>query len=183
MILKITNRKGFTLVETLVAIAILLLGIVAASTAAQSGLSSTKTVRERIAAMFLAQEAVEGVKNIKDSNLVSIGLGNTLGWLDGIIGPCPSGSVQPCAYDIIGGSGQTGGLFACSGTSCAVKLDDISGVEMYRQMNSSGEDTGFTREIFIEETVPNVEAKVRVRVSKPGGSSDFEVTSYIYNWF
>lgn len=65
------RARGFTLLETLVAISIVLVGLSAAFSVAQSGLSSTIAVKDRITAIFLAQEALEAVKNIKDSNLLA----------------------------------------------------------------------------------------------------------------
>ena len=62
------NIKGFTLVETLVAISILMIAIVGPMTIAQNGLSSSIYAREQFIAQFLAQDALEYVRNVRDNN-------------------------------------------------------------------------------------------------------------------
>jgi prepilin-type N-terminal cleavage/methylation domain-containing protein len=81
-----SRTAGFTLIEALVAVAIVLLGVTAAFSSAQFGLSSTSAVRNRVTAMYLAQEAIEGVKNMKDSNVLkrSAGVTPAPDWLAGI---------------------------------------------------------------------------------------------------
>jgi len=71
--------RGFTLLETLVAISILTIAITATFSAVQSGLSSSIESRDQINAFFLAQEAVEYIRNIRDTNSL-----NGQDWLTGI---------------------------------------------------------------------------------------------------
>ena len=173
---------GFTLVEALVAVSIILVGVTAAFGTAQLGLSSTSAVRNRITATFLAQEALEGVKNIKDSNLQKISLNNqsTLNWLAGISNvetPCSSGS--PCGYDILL---EPLLLKNCGELQdCEIKIEN----GFYRQLAAVAADTGFVRQISVEELPPlGKEARVTVTISRPGTSfPEFTVTSLIYNWF
>lgn len=172
------NKKGFTIVETLVAISIVLVGVSAAFSAAQLGLSSSSSVRDRITAIFLAQEAMEGVKNMKDSNLLKISTSEEdINWLGEITDICDSAAV--CGYDTVYGS-----LFRCeSENDCKVFYEG----NFYRQSLGGirdATDTGLVRQIYITETVPDFEAKVRVVISKPSGNfPGFEITNFIYNWF
>jgi prepilin-type N-terminal cleavage/methylation domain-containing protein len=62
------GSKGFTLVETLVAIALLIVVITGAYTAAQAGLSGAILSKEEVAAFYLAQEGVEEIRNLRDNN-------------------------------------------------------------------------------------------------------------------
>ncbi|MFZ2038376.1 MAG: type II secretion system protein [Minisyncoccia bacterium] len=69
--IKITKNKlatGFTLVEALVAISILMISIAAPMTIAQNGLSTALFAREEMIAQFLAQDALEYVKYVRDNN-------------------------------------------------------------------------------------------------------------------
>ncbi len=59
---KIKN-KGFTLVETLVAISILSLSILAGFTAVQNSLKSSVTAKNQMIAFYLTQDAMEFIKN------------------------------------------------------------------------------------------------------------------------
>ena len=178
---QIKNKKkfgsGFTLVEALVAVSIILVGVTAAFGTAQLGLSSTSAVRNRITAMFLAPEALEGVKNIKDSNLQKISLNNSgINWLEGIsiAGAAPCGS--ECGYDVI-----TDSLSSCSDIGgCKIYLDD----NFYRQMADGVTETGFVRQISVEEIVTGFEARVTVVVSRSSGNfPPFTVVSLLHNWF
>ena len=58
--------KGYSLVEVLVAIAILMLAIVGAMTIASKGLQSSFYAREQNIAFFLAQEGTEAVMTIRN---------------------------------------------------------------------------------------------------------------------
>ena len=88
---KCKSGAGFTLVETLVAIAILNLAIATSFTVAQSGLSTSIFSKDQITAFYLAQEAFEFVRNTRDENALT---GNP--WLTGL-GSCLNGQV--CVVD------------------------------------------------------------------------------------
>ncbi len=190
------NISGFTLIEALVAVAIVLLGVTVAFSSAQFGLSSTSAVRNRVTAMYLAQEAIEGVKNLKDSNVLkrSAGITPAPDWLaginpDGTNMPCSSLSNQTCGY-VIGDATTPGSFARCttlqtSSQGCAVLNTTTSGADLYEQTaTAGGTDTGFVREIWVEETVDDAEARVTVVVRRPGTNfPPFRIEALIYNWF
>ena len=66
---------GFTLVETLVAIAILMIAVAGPLTVAEKGLSASIYARDQLMASYLAQDAMESIKNIVDTNEINIGNG------------------------------------------------------------------------------------------------------------
>ena len=166
-----TSPKGFTLVETLVALSILLVAIAAVFSVAQIGLGSLSTVRNRITGMYLAEEAMDGVKNIKDSNLLA-----GVDWLTGLKA-CATGS--PCGYDILS---PNGGAALENLSDFEVKIDSKG---LYHQMdNNNGTPTGFVRKVYVDEIVPDKEARVHVVVTMPNGRfTTFEITEYIYKFF
>ncbi len=104
---KIIMKRAFTLVETLVAIAILSLSVMSASVAVRNGLATSYYARDQITAYYLIQEAVEYIRNIRDSNALanlhslSIG-GGPVNWLTGISSlvtdPCYFGNI--CTIDV-----------------------------------------------------------------------------------
>src|SRR5882724_6625079 len=59
---------GFTLVETMVAISILSLSILATFTAVQLGISKSLYAKDQITAFYLGQEAFEALQNVRDQN-------------------------------------------------------------------------------------------------------------------
>lgn len=173
--------RGFTLVETLVAIFILSMSITSAMTVASSGLRATFYAKDRIAAYFLAQEAIEIVKNKRDEN----GIKNyqavpPIHWLKEITvsqgGPCGEGD-DTCGAD---SSGDI--LVNCDDyENCLLYQDPADGIFKHVPDGGGGglEETKFTRVINMEE-INNDEAKVTVTVSWPG--RDFTVTEHILNW-
>jgi len=66
---KVCTQRGFTLVELLVSVFILLIALVAAFTAAQQSIFASINARDQVIAFYLSQEAFELVKNVRDSNL------------------------------------------------------------------------------------------------------------------
>jgi prepilin-type N-terminal cleavage/methylation domain-containing protein len=66
MMHSITKQKGFTLVETLVAISILMLAILGPLSIASAGLRNSLYARDQITAFYLAQEGIEYVRYERD---------------------------------------------------------------------------------------------------------------------
>jgi type II secretory pathway pseudopilin PulG len=61
-----SQMAGFTMVETLVAISILLVVIIGPMTIAQKGIQNAYFSRDQLTAVFLAQEAIEAVREKRD---------------------------------------------------------------------------------------------------------------------
>ena len=189
--MKKTHTRGFTLIESLVAISIVLVGVTTVFTVAQLGISSSSSVRSRITAMFLAQEALEAAKNLKDSNLHQISSnGAHINWLEGLkssngaeICPDYNGDTY-CGFDVLKNTGDSDMFFQCN-AGCQIYTEPSVG--LFEQAASgvpNGIDTGFVRKISVDEVVPDKQARVRVVISKPGTTfPDFEVVGFIYNWF
>ena len=93
--------RGFTLVETLVAISILSLSILASFGAVQNGIKSSGVSKDQITAFFLAQETIEFIKNIRDENALLTLSSTPTHWLHGFAeaqgDPCFPGKV--CMID------------------------------------------------------------------------------------
>ncbi|HEY0220976.1 MAG TPA: prepilin-type N-terminal cleavage/methylation domain-containing protein, partial [Candidatus Paceibacterota bacterium] len=95
------NKKGFTLVESLVAISILSLSILSTFTVVSSSLKSSSLAKEQVIAFYLAQEAMEYIKNVRDNNALASLNGGANTWLTGL----SSAQADPCWYGL-GGVGQ-----------------------------------------------------------------------------
>ncbi len=63
--------KGFTLVETLIAIAIFSTTIVAMMSVLGSGISNTTYAKNSIEASYLAQEGIEYARNMRDTDVLA----------------------------------------------------------------------------------------------------------------
>ncbi len=64
------KRAGFTLVESMVAISILSMAVTGPLLIAQKGIGSAIYARDQITAFYLAQEAVEYIRNVRDTNRI-----------------------------------------------------------------------------------------------------------------
>ncbi|MBV9159304.1 MAG: prepilin-type N-terminal cleavage/methylation domain-containing protein [Candidatus Kaiserbacteria bacterium] len=78
-------NKGFTLIETLVAISLLAVAIVAPMSLVAQSLSSAYYARDQVTAFNLAQEGIEAVRAVRDGNILANALNNAgVGLLAGI---------------------------------------------------------------------------------------------------
>ncbi len=66
-----SKKAGFTLVETLVAITVLLLSIAAPLSIAANALFAAYYARDQITAYYLAEEAIEYAKNARDTTFLN----------------------------------------------------------------------------------------------------------------
>lgn len=181
-------RTGFTLVETLVAISILLIVIIGPMTIAQKGIQNAYFAREQVTAVFLAQEAIEAVRKFRDSDGLEVypvnpivGSESGLAWSwydDGAVIPTSCADGTGCAYDVINDSFE-----ACS-SGCALRRDTNG-----NYLHDSGSPTPFTRKVYIEEEIGGEVVSVKVDVSWNtkifGGSTDKHVIlqTWLYNQY
>lgn len=95
---KIEYKKGFTLLEALVAIAIVLVAISTAFTIIPQGQIAIRHIRNQITATYLAQESLEVVRNHRDKYMLHNYPSYVSDWKgDNISGPLPYTS---CITDV-----------------------------------------------------------------------------------
>lgn len=171
--LNLKNKKGFTLLEALVAISILMVAVTAPITIAQKGLSSAVYSKDQMIASYLAQDALEYVKNKRDE----VAIGNNFDWegLD-ILTECSTDA--GCQIDTL--SGEINPY-----NSSFLLKDDTNKFYGY----GTGDPTKFTRQIRIElhNIVPEVvteknEALVTVTVRWGSEKELVTVKTLIYNF-
>jgi len=96
---KIGLNNGFTVIETLVAITVLLLSIIGPMEIASKGLFAAMYARDEITAFYLGQEAIEYIRNARDTsyivdNFVVPSPGNS-NWLYGLYVCFPFSDANP----------------------------------------------------------------------------------------
>jgi len=93
------SERGFTLVETLVAITVLLIAIVAPLSIVANSINATYAARDQMTAVYLASEAIEIIRQKRDTNVMQ---GGTASWDDGFgTGECDLGSTNACSVSIL----------------------------------------------------------------------------------
>jgi len=73
------QEKGFTLIETLVAVSIFSVSILSLMAVLAQGISDTNYAKQKIIAAYLAQEGIEYVRNMRDTFVL---YGVQTGWSD-----------------------------------------------------------------------------------------------------
>lgn len=172
--MSLQSKRGFTLIEALVAISILLVSIAGPLTIAAKSLSSAVFARDQITAFYLTQEAIEFIKNKRDNNTLT-----STYWLSGygVSGVSPDCTASNgCTVDI-----KNNNISECPNGGCpSLRYNEITGFYSYE---AEGSITSFTRSIFITPITPD-EISVEVRISWNTGifTRDFAVKGNIFNW-
>ncbi len=181
------NQKGFTLIETLVAIFILLISTTGPLTFAQSGLRASFLARDQIGAFYLAQDVIETIKNLRDNTGLS---GASSDWLGGIPLECRPESVgvtKVCNMD----TAQSGvfNTIACDfeeGCTTPLYYENASRQFVVASGPSSGLTASkYTRTIYLIELEDNREMQIVVEVkweSNFFSEKRIVVQENIYNW-
>jgi len=194
MINKFKNKKGlpreakrsggFTVLESIVAIAILSLSISGAFTAVQQSLSQYIITRDETRAFYLAQEAIEVIRNKRDNNqlnkIANSASPNT--WLYGITqsasDPCYFGRV--CQVDAVFTPPSLTYCNSSSWGNCSY-LKQNQSTFMYGY--TTGNTTTFKREIQIESINANeIAVTVRISWNKGSISKNFMIKTFLFNW-
>lgn len=180
MIKKFKNQKGFTVLESILAILILSLSISGVFTAVQQGLSQATIAKDEVKAFYLAQEAVEILRNKRDINQLERIDGSSNTWLYGI----SENASDPCYFGKICKTDSTSASFAYCGASwgSCENLRQDSSTFLYGY-NSNWPETNFKREIQLE-LVDSNEIAVTVRIFWTKGliNREFKVKTILFNW-
>jgi prepilin-type N-terminal cleavage/methylation domain-containing protein len=170
----INHLHGFTLLEMLFAVVIFSFALVSLMTIAGKGVIATSSARDQLAAEFLAEEGLEVVRNVRDSNYV-----NSVPWNDGAIAVCMNGN--PCDVDY---SNPKPTLVQCDGGCQGNILFNNQGT--FRP-NATGDATTFWREITITDvaggdTPQEILVQSTVHWKQKALNRSFTVQTYLSDW-
>lgn len=170
------------------AIAILAVSVVAPISLAQKSLNASSYAKDQVTAFYLAQEAMEYVRNVRDNNNLSGFSGND--WLSGL-----SDCINVwCGLDVTADGSTYPRTFPCVlGTDCLLTFNPSIGVYGVRRNPadakpiSGWQDSIFTRKIRIVNSAASSadEAGVEVSVNWSTGllAKNFTLKTKIFNWF
>ena len=169
--MNLKSKKGMTLVETLVAISVLMVAVSGALTLANKSLQTGRITKDRMVATYLAEEGVELVRNIRDENFLA-----GTNWINGLNGVCTN--TNGCRIDATNMV-----VSSCSATCPPLNYDDATGIYAY---NGAWPDSPFVRIIKVD-TIPSApdEILVTVTVSWTHGliTNNFVLKDILFNWY
>lgn len=178
------NSKGFTLVETLIAISIFTISILGMISILSNGITDTNYAKDKIIATYLAQEGIEFVRNIRDDSV----LYNTTnsGWSDFLN---RTNNCIPIGIDVLGCSmkddlSTTDNFASCADFSnCELYIN--TGTNKYSSDPQSGDDSGFSRIITLTSGVSPNKVTITSSVSwmQKSGRQTVSFTEDLFNLY
>lgn len=180
-------NKGFTLIETLVAIFILTIAIAGPLTIASRSLNSALIAKDQMTAQYLAQDAIEYIRYARDTNSLHggnwlTGAGATLGGPGVDLTQClTTTNANGCQFDTVARTTPT----ACaSSNGCAIPLYYYNaGFGALQQLQNG---PTFTRSVTIVNPFGlNDEAKITVTVnwtSIGNRKEQVQLSEDLFNW-
>ncbi|MBI2609848.1 hypothetical protein HYW53_01585 [Candidatus Giovannonibacteria bacterium] len=181
---KFKTGEGFSILETLIAITILIAALTGPLALASQSIRSAYRARNETIATYLTAEAFEFIRNKRDTNTFQ-----GVDWMTGISNLCapPDG----CYVDSYGneGSSYQGIITSCTSGNCPeIKWDASSGLYGY----SSGENSGFKRKVVVTNIADHTsppdglfdEVKVEVTISWTEflQTPSFTVQTNLFKW-
>ncbi len=184
------KESGFSLVETLVAISILLIVIVGPMTISMRTAKSSSFASEQIQAFFLAQEGVEFLhKHSYDYYVRHFSGSVTDPWGQtsdptGAYANCFSSS--GCGVEWSTTAGALRLPISCATVSnCLMYRSSGTGRSHFTHIAAGNTATVFTRRLYFSEHIPSTQVRVRSVVTWRTGSlvaeQRVEIDTYLYN--
>lgn len=165
------GRGGFTVIEAFVGISVLLIGIVGPMTLVNRNFQVSRFSRDQITAYYLAQEAVEVIRQVRDDNLLA-----NRAWNAGL---------NVCRNGCVVNSQATGSakLKTCSPSSCINdKALYLTADSKYVHTASGASATNFSRFVNLEERSDHSIIKVTVQFNTGRYQQEYITTSIITDW-
>jgi len=166
------NCKGFTIIEALVSIVVLSIGITSCVGLASYVLKNSEISKDRLIAVNLAQEGIEVIRNIRDTNWLA-----EQAWHTDIIPNCDGTSYnRQVIY---------------SDTSTAAYADTYLKLDSDGYYNyTTGVDTTFKRKLTVQclefpaasGTYNEMKIECTVYWTTRGTSKEILITEHLYDW-
>ncbi|MES2436585.1 MAG: prepilin-type N-terminal cleavage/methylation domain-containing protein [Patescibacteria group bacterium] len=173
------SQKGFTIVEALISVLMLALVIGAVSGLVQRSLATNQFSKEQVIANYLAGEAIEYVRNIRDSNYVAgrawfTGLSHCMGTTCRV--DTVNNSITPCS--------ETGGS-----DRCKLRFVDDTSTGYYSYNSSGTTDSNYIRTVELRPSgdAGGTVSEVAIVVTISGERGVFSqiplvVVEHLNNW-
>ena len=161
---KFQKSPGFTLMEVLVAIFLITVGVLGAMAVVNQTTTFIQVTSSRLVAAYLAQEGIEIVRNIRESNFLKIHKEGEGNWDDGLTG-CQAG----CEADY--------------NDTALISADRYLKIDAGFYNYDSGENTPFKRKIIITPDTDILKVSVEVSWQERGRSHQVTAQENLYQWW
>ncbi len=181
---KAQKKRGFSLVETLVAISILMISIAGPMVLVGNGIRSSAFARDQVTAFYLAQDAIEAVRYLRDNNRIAkveSSDPDSVAWDTLTSYSCTPSS--PCGIDTNRiYDGNTSGLISTETDDDKLLIDSQG-----RYGYTSGDPTIFRRWITITPVPGNEDKEVEIVVTVDWSSGiiarKFSIRENLFYWY
>lgn len=188
------DQSGLTIIESLVAISILVVAVLGPLVIVSQALRTSFFARDQLTTYYLAQEVIEHVRNLRDKN--SLIKTNAAEWLNEITyfsgsletSPTiePIDSPNPKKYRLVRDGGYK--LEACPSNDCGkLNVDTVTGV--YGELASlNPKESIYTREVVFYQAPGDalgeqeVVIEVTLKWNQVGGVYQFKLRESLLNW-
>ena len=183
------SNQGFTLVESLVSILILLLVVVGPMTIAAKGLQNSYFASEQITAVFLAQEAMESIQKLRLDSALEVstngGTGSTWDWFNSDI-DASCKTADGCDVNMIDPANVS--FVDCPAGGCRLKTrpDSSSANIEYGDVPSWTDDSIYTRSIVVTDEggdQASVTVTVKWNTNLFSGPREVVLQGWIFNQY
>ena len=166
-------KKGFTLLEVIIAISILTVAIGGIFALVHQTLKMASLANSKLVAAYLAQEGVEIVRNFRDNNWLEQRRDSGFSWKAGI----EEGEYEADYNDAA--------LAPFVGNGRHLYIDGSNGFYAYLgSPRPADTQTKFKRKITINEHGEEmIEITVKVFWQERGGEHEIQVVEHLYNWY
>lgn len=165
-------QEGFTLVETLVAIGILVTALAAPLTIAHVGLRAAHYAQDSLTAQMLASEAIEYIRNVRDDNFL-----REISWTQSL-----RVNQAPFRVDVVR---QDGVIEDCEGSCETDYLSFNSNNKLYSYRTGGAWDpSAFARAVEVDR-VNDHEIIVRATVwwTRKGVDHSYTTREHLLSWY
>jgi prepilin-type N-terminal cleavage/methylation domain-containing protein len=158
---QIKKKRGFSLIETVIALVVLLIGILATLTAISYGVLSMQESEKRVVAKEVARSTMETIFSIRDLQAFDPQNGETYNWNALQIGSGSNGGILLDGWNPIRENPGDDGIFGTADDACAAANPCVVGT----YTNNSAVVSGLERKIEVYDITENgVVRKRRITV-------------------